>query len=489
MGNPLTSQTPISDSLNSNEYTFADSELQAAAKRLKLFSICSLCGVLSRRGKESAKQLLFGALVWPFFKNNSLRIFCLKHLRSFIDSSVSTIYRFLGDETSNWRGVTRGLSKNFYQAHELASDGELSFILDDSIKQRRGSKVEGSSTHFDHTESRCVQGQQVVQLGLGHDEGFLPLDAQIFMGEKKRREVEGGFQNERSAVARDYRVARDKDKNQIARDMVARAIRAGFRGKYMLADSWFCNKANIAFAISMGLTAVLRMKRSKTKYRYCGQLYTLVELNAIFKRRMVKLSGLNWRVVKVIVEMDLALDGEQPLWTKVAVVISAPKAGGKNKWAAFLSTDVEMSPEKVLEVYSRRWGIEVYFKEAKQNMGWLAEQTGRYAVHYASIHLAAIRYILLSDAVMNGCFANFATARSSVGDGMEALSFMKCLWTLFKSAVWDVLDRFVVNLGDKVVGQIKAEITRTVEGMLEKALQIDEHYLQAEEKALRIGIE
>ena len=489
MVNPLTSQTPISDSLNSNEYTFADSELQAAAKRLGLFSICAVCGVMKRRGGTLARQLVFSVLVWPFIKKDSLRMFCLKHLKSFIDCAASTLYRFLGDETANWRGVTRGLSKNFYRVHDLGSSDELSFVLDDSVKKRRGRKVEGCSTHFDHAESRCVHGQQVVQLGLAHEEGFLPLDAQIYMGEKKRREVEDGFEDERSSVARDYRVARDEDKNQIARGMVTRAVRAGFRAAYMLADSWFCNKANIAFAISKGLTAVMRMKRAKTKYRYCGRLYTLVELYNILKRRMKKLSGLNWRVVKVTVEMNLAPDGEPPRWTNVTIVFSAPKNGGKNKWAAFLSTDLEMSAEKVLEVYSRRWGIEVYFKEVKQNMGWLAEQTGRYAAHYASIHLASIRYILLADAVMNGCFADFATARAKTHEGLEALSFMKCLWTLFKSAIWDVLDQFVSQLGGEVVEEIKALVAQSVEGMLEKALQIDEHCLLAEKKALNAGIE
>jgi len=28
-------------------------------------------------------------------------------------------------------------------------------------------------------------------------------------------------------------------------------------------------------------------------------------------------------------------------------------------------------------------------------MGWMKEQSGRYTTHYASIHLAAIRYLLI----------------------------------------------------------------------------------------------
>lgn len=34
---------------------------------------------------------------------------------------------------------------------------------------------------------------------------------------------------------------------------------------------------------------------------------------------------------------------------------------------------------KILELYSMRWAIEVYFKEAKQHLGFLKEQSNHYA--------------------------------------------------------------------------------------------------------------
>jgi hypothetical protein len=42
-----------------------------------------------------------------------------------------------------------------------------------------------------------------------------------------------------------------------------------------------------------------------------------------------------------------------------------------------------------------RWAIEVYFKEAKQHLGFLKEQSNHYAAYIASIHLTAIRFCLL----------------------------------------------------------------------------------------------
>lgn len=39
--------------------------------------------------------------------------------------------------------------------------------------------------------------------------------------------------------------------------------------------------------------------------------------------------------------------------------------------------------------------IEVYFKEAKQHLGFLKEQSNHYEAYIASIHLTAIRFCLL----------------------------------------------------------------------------------------------
>jgi IS4 transposase len=48
----------------------------------------------------------------------------------------------------------------------------------------------------------------------------------------------------------------------------------------------------------------------------------------------------------------------------------------------------------VLEIYALRWAVEVYFKEAKQHLGFLKEQSIHYAAYIASIHLVAIRFCM-----------------------------------------------------------------------------------------------
>ena len=104
----------------------------------------------------------------------------------------------------------------------------------------------------------------------------------------------------------------------------------------------------------------------------------------------------------------------------------------------FLSNDIELSAEEILEIYALRWSIEVYFKEVKQHFGFLKEQTGDYAVHFASIHLAAIRFILIvHGALSNG--VSFVRVRDKITKQLEYLTFARFLWELFRALIFGAL--------------------------------------------------
>ena len=48
------------------------------------------------------------------------------------------------------------------------------FVVDDTVKTRRGKKMPGVSIRFDHLTSRCVMRQQVLTLGLASDTQLVP---------------------------------------------------------------------------------------------------------------------------------------------------------------------------------------------------------------------------------------------------------------------------------------------------------------------------
>lgn len=180
--------------------------------------------------------------------------------------------------------------------------------------------------------------------------------------------------------------------------MLQRALRAGFSAAYVLADAWFGCKENIRCALDTRLVGIFQMKRGNLAYRYQGRSYTAGQLYGKVQRRLKpKNRHARYKTASLTVSLNLEVDERQPeRWVEVRLVFSAPvRASSTDTWVVFLCTDLTLSDAKILQVYSLRWSIEVYFKEIKQNLGFLKEQSGRYQLAYASVHLAALRYLLL----------------------------------------------------------------------------------------------
>ena len=119
-----------------------------------------------------------------------------------------------------------------------------------------------------------------------------------------------------------------------------------------------------------------------------------------------------YKTVRIEAEINLETSATaKPRWQAVILILSAPKDGIHDNWVIFLATDTDASVEQILEIYALRWSIEVYFKEVKQNFGFLAEQSGKYQVAYASIHLAAVRYLIIFEAMQRNGNISFGEQR------------------------------------------------------------------------------
>jgi hypothetical protein len=74
-------------------------------------------------------------------------------------------------------------------------------------------------------------------------------------------------------------------------------------------------------------------------------------------------------------------------------------------------------------LYALRWAVEVYFKETKQHLGFLKEQSNHYAAYVASIHLTAIRFCLLVMAKMTYQANGIAEIRQRLSANAQQISF------------------------------------------------------------------
>jgi len=275
--------------------------------------------------------------------------------------------------------------------------------------------------------------------------------------------------------------------------MLRRATRAGIQADYLVADAWFGNKSMIRAALLLEMNAILRMKKNKLKYRVIVngrwiQMDAKTLYQHVVRKQWVKVRNLPWKVVELEVQVDLSTETGKAakaeyrnvklLFVRGANVEPNTDASTKS-WALFLSTDTELSNSKILKTYALRWGIEVYFKEAKQHLGFLKEQTISFTSHTASIHLCAIRYLILMSGKMDYSEATVGSIRDSIQEQLNSLCFATQLWQYFRAIVRGTLKSMAQHLG-RTVKEVMTAIDSAVQDFLLRSLQLDALTLEIE---------
>ena len=492
----LTSQTSL-PSLTSGflteTQTLADNLFADLWRSLGLSALLTKLGYRKRSGL-AAPQIVYLLLMWVWVgRESSISLFARQSLRSFTDANKDALYDVLAREDLNWRAFHGAVALKVYRAGRLKDSSLRAYVLDDSVKTRRGKRLEGVSRHFDHLSGRTVKGQQILTLGLATQETFLPLDSDLYISRKGAHPLKADFRDGRSVEARRYADARDRTKPELAADMLRRAQRQGLDAEVVLADAWFGTKTMIKTALDLDLTAILRMKKNTMKYRLTtwedGAQHTqLLDAQGLYRHSVRKhwqtLKGMPYQTSCLDVELSVDSDGEVE-WLPVRLLFvrglnqDADGPGGANRWALFLSTDRALSPAAILERDALRWSIEVYFKEAKQYLGLLWEQTETFASHLASIHLTAVRYCLLVLGQLQGAGARVCEVRAAIGEQLTQLDFAKRLWGFFRALIAEAVDGLQETLGE-ATAVVMSAIDEQVQRFFVQALQLDEFTLQLE---------
>ena len=444
----------------------------------------------NKRSGTPMSDVMFSLMLWLWLQKESIGMFARECLQGSMGKDV--LYDTMNREDLNWRKFHEQVTYKAVQAFKPS--GKKAYVVDDTVAQRFGKKMPGISSHFDHTSGRHMMGQQVLSLGLSCDDGFVPLDSELFISQTKAIALHEPFEDGRSIVAKRYRTAQQCTKPEMVSAMVKRALTAGITADYLLADAWFGTKGMIRLTQETALVPVLRMKKNNMKYRFSefvrGKTVSHEwDIQALYKHCVRKawqpIRGQKYQAKIVDVELNLAESKDPEEWVKVRLLFVRGNAGetqtttGKHDWAVFLTTDTNLSSTEILELYSLRWAIEVYFKEAKQHLGFLKEQSNHYAAYIASIHLTAIRFCLLVIAKQTQGAASIALMRQKLCSNSTDISFAGKLWQVFRAVITGALDELRVVLGDAAT-LVMETIDAHIQCLFTQVLQLDPRTLRLE---------
>ena len=374
-----------------------DTAISKIFTELKISKLLCNANIEKRTGVTTIK-VLYDLFHIPFLMLSTVNLFVRNQFEEAISKNV--YYRFLENAKYNWyffiMSLSSSIEKKISATEKVKSDKV--FVIDDTMTEISGRMVEGASYIFDHTIGKSVLGFQKLVLGIFSNDKFLPISEKICSSSKKPSKKSKATKYTKTAKATKINpdspgaIARadiDKTKLEKTLAMLKDAKKKYKDVTYALYDSWFAFNSFIVNVKSLKLDSICQLKNmpKANKYEYKGTNYSLKALFSIAesKMRTVKKLGYKQAVLTVLIP-----------GTNVHLKIVFIHNDGELNWHAFASTNTKINAKKILEIYSKRWSIEVFFKNCKQYLNFGKEQMSNLDSIIASDALVFMRYLMLT---------------------------------------------------------------------------------------------
>jgi hypothetical protein len=413
-------------------------EIQISLQRFcKMFGVYKL---LARFGAEKAKGIPFREL----FDFIISLVFSGKNLFQSIQSGTATVskdsvYRFLNNTKIHWENILWHLSTSvIMRVRKLTSDDRLTaIVVDDSPFSRgRSRKVELLSKLHDHVSHKFFMGFQMLTLGFTDGVSFIPFAAQLMASEKTENKADSF--DCRTIAARRRKNA-TKSKLDVLYSLLKTAKSRHIPAKHVLFDSWFSNPITLLKIKEIGFFCVAMLKKNKTKYLFNGENLSINQIYNSVKKRPGKSKYLASVLVTVVHK-----DTDKSAFARIVFVRDK---GNRKKWCAIISTDISLSEEEIIQLYGKRWDIEVFFKMCKSYLKLAKEFEGRsFDMMTAHTTIVFIRYICLAwqkrENQDDRCFGELFFL---ICGELEDISFANALETLLLALVEALTDALFLN--------------------------------------------
>ena len=211
-----------------------------------------------------------------------------------------------------------------------------------------------------------------------------------------------------------------KKKTEILISMCRRTVRA-ISASYILMDSWFFSDYLVRKLKELGLQSIclvksnLQFKLEKGSSKFFAQIKLLKHING-------------GRLNKGNLITSIIAYTNKDLRVRLVFV----KAKNSKGWICIVSTDLNLSPEKIIELYGRRWSVEVAFKAQKGYLGLKNEcqahdfDTCNTFMAISNIRLQLMEFNRRHDNDPRSIRELFCSARSE----LTAVTFAEALQTL-----------------------------------------------------------
>lgn len=380
------------------EQSMFDSTISEVFHDLKISQLLNRANIKKRCGISTIK-VVYDLFHVPFLMLTTICLFVRNQFDEVVGKDV--YYRFLENANYNWHLFILSLSKRIENkvSVETTCKEKKVFVVDDTITELSGKMVEGASYIYDHTIGKSVLGFQKLVIGLFTTDRFIPISEKVCISSKKPTKKSKAIKYVKKIKTEKIKAdspgaieRADLDKNKLEKTLsLLREAKKNFKDVgIVLFDSWFAFNSFIIRLKSISLDVICQLKNmpKANKYQYKEENYSLKALycsQAKSKMRTVKKYGYKQATICVSIPN-----------TDISMKIIFIHNDGELNWHAFASTNVTFSSKEILEYYSKRWSIEVFFKNCKQYLNFGKEQMSNLDSIIASDALVFMRYLILT---------------------------------------------------------------------------------------------
>ena len=411
---------------------------------MKTFNFKTLCwkvGAVKGDG-YSVSEIITLMIMFPLMLLKSVHALYRSEFQKITEMKKDTIYRLKNNERIPWRRLLYCIAKKFQELanpqKEVAANS--AFIVDDTIDERVGYKIENITTVYDHVAGKKGSkfGFKNLVLGFFDGKSINPLDFSIHTEKalpKKKKKKQFKKECVKNSNGFKRREESKKDKITGAISLIKRAVKNGFLPKYVLVDSWFTS-LNFIKAIreikngAMHLVAGIR--NDSRKYIYNGESLNGKQLTKKLsdEGKQKRCRKWNVRYYEVVVFYEGIGD--------VKLYIS--RFPYQKKWRIFISTDISLDFVKMMEIYSIRWSVEVMFRELKQHLHLGKCQSRDFDAQIASVTISMILYIFLSYFRRMNAYETIGGLFELIKDDLCEKNLAQRLWEMFDELLQVVID-------------------------------------------------
>lgn len=356
-------------------------------KAVKLTKLLKQSGFVKKEGASPQNILLH--FIYMLVMNYSIPLFIKRSKQSFHKDAY---YRFLQDQRYHWHTLLQLITLQLINKVKTLHRGKRTevFILDDTIEVKRGKYIEGVCDHlYSNKEGRTVRGLNMVSLTYNDGYSNFMLDFALKFNKHLRIATES-FKHQFYHTSQAYQRRHEgvQSKLDMAISMVQRAIKRGFRAKYLLVDSWYAKPVLIKEIKTLKLHIIARIANNAKIWQFEHRHKTLERIYHITTKTKAKKQG-HYNSIR---------------YTYCSVIVKHKNAGQvkivfiktKDRLIPLLSTDTTLTDERLIELYKKRWNIEQGYKELREHFGFGKEENRIYEALIARITLSLLSYNIVS---------------------------------------------------------------------------------------------